>query len=247
MAAMPDPAPADVRRLLEDELRRDGSRPLVTFYDDATGERVELSVVTFVNWVSKTAGLLQDELLLDRGARALVDLPVHWMGPVWLAALWSTGAAATDDHAAVGDVDLVVCGPDQVATYAGGAVPVVALSLLPLAGRFRTPLPGGVVDFAEVVWGQPDVFVPADPPEPDDLAWFDAEGPQTQRDLLTGAAARGDLRARVATEVVPTSRAGLPLFLAPMLAGEGTVWVRHAAPGSWERRCLEERARPAGS
>jgi uncharacterized protein (TIGR03089 family) len=239
--------PADVRRLLADEVRRDGSRPLVTFYDDASGERVELSVVTFANWVAKTAGLLQDELLLDRGARALVDLPVHWLGPVWLTALWSTGAAATDDPTCLGEVDLVVCGPDQVERYARAGVPVVALSLLPMAGRFRSPLPPSVVDFAEVVWGQPDIFAPADPPEPDDLAWFDADGSQTQRELLSSAAARSDLTDRVATEVVPTSRAGLPLLLAPMLAGQGTVWVRNAAPGSWDARCREERARRVGS
>ncbi|PBC79521.1 uncharacterized protein (TIGR03089 family) [Streptomyces sp. TLI_235] len=40
----------------------DPSRPLITFYDDSTGERVELSAKTFDNWVAKTANLLQDEL-----------------------------------------------------------------------------------------------------------------------------------------------------------------------------------------
>ena len=43
------------------------ARPLVTFYDDATGERVELSVATYANWVAKTAGLAQDELDVERG------------------------------------------------------------------------------------------------------------------------------------------------------------------------------------
>jgi uncharacterized protein (TIGR03089 family) len=239
---MPDPTPADVRRVLEDQLARDGSRPVVTFYDDATGERVELSVVTYVNWVAKTAGLLQDELLVDRGGRALVDLPVHWLGPVWLAALWSVGVAATDDVTVASEVDLVVCGPDGLDRYAGGGVPVVALSLLPMAGPFREPLPAGVVDFGAVVWGQPDLFVPADPPEPGDLAWFDASGSSTQGELLGEAGSRVDLARRVATETPPTSRAGLPLLLGPLLAGHGTVWVRHAAEGSWERRCREEQA-----
>ena len=40
--------------LLADALRADPGRPLITFYDDATGERVELSVATFGNWVAKT-------------------------------------------------------------------------------------------------------------------------------------------------------------------------------------------------
>ena len=49
-------------RLLDAALRSDPARPLVTFYDDATGERIELSVTTYANWVAKTASLLQDEL-----------------------------------------------------------------------------------------------------------------------------------------------------------------------------------------
>jgi uncharacterized protein (TIGR03089 family) len=48
--------------LLLAELRRDRSRPLITYYDDETGERVELSVATFDNWVAKTVGLLRDGL-----------------------------------------------------------------------------------------------------------------------------------------------------------------------------------------
>jgi uncharacterized protein (TIGR03089 family) len=44
--------------VLADLLRRDPGRPLVTFYDDATGERVELSVATYANWVAKTSSLL---------------------------------------------------------------------------------------------------------------------------------------------------------------------------------------------
>src|SRR5690606_33707705 len=54
-----DRTPAD---LLSSALAADPGRPLVTFYDDATGERVELSVATFAYWVAKTANLLQDEL-----------------------------------------------------------------------------------------------------------------------------------------------------------------------------------------
>ena len=34
------------------------TQPLVTFYDDATGERTELSGITVGNWVAKTGNLL---------------------------------------------------------------------------------------------------------------------------------------------------------------------------------------------
>src|SRR4051812_50052050 len=65
-------------------LRTGATRPLVTFYDDASGERVELSVATYANWVAKTAGLLQDELDLVRGGLGLVGLPTHRLGAGWV-------------------------------------------------------------------------------------------------------------------------------------------------------------------
>ncbi len=238
------PAAADVRRALEHQLRVDGSRPLVTFYDDATGERVELSVVTYANWVAKTAGLLEDDLMVERGGTALVDLPPHWLGPVWLGALWSLGVAVTDDRSRVGPVDLVVCGPEDVAEHATSGVPVVALSLLPMAARFRSSLPPGVVDFGEVVWSQPDLFVPSDPPEPSDVAWVDATGSWSQQDLLAEAVG---VPGRLLTEVSPTSRGGLSAFLGPLLSGDGTVWVRHAeaaGPTRLAERAASERATP---
>ena len=38
----------------------DPTRPLLTYYDDATGERTELSGTSLANWVAKTANLLVD-------------------------------------------------------------------------------------------------------------------------------------------------------------------------------------------
>ena len=59
-----------VRGVLDGRARRDPGRPLVTWYDDATGERVELSVATYANWVAKTASLLVEEHDLERGDSA---------------------------------------------------------------------------------------------------------------------------------------------------------------------------------
>ena len=158
--------PRDVPRCPRATCARDPARPLVTFYDDATGERVELSVTTYANWVAKTAGLAQDELDVERGGLVLVDLPTHWLGAVWLGAAWSLGLEVTDDPTLAGEADLVVCGPDGVATYAEHAarVPVVALSLRPLGGRFTEALPTGVTDYGAVVLAQPDAFTAYDPP-----------------------------------------------------------------------------------
>ena len=226
--------------LLDGLLRADGARPLVTFYDDATGERVELSVVTYANWVAKTAGLVQDELGLERGDRVRVDLPAHWLTPVWLGAAWTVGLEVITDVEE--GADLVVCGPDEVERYAAGDAPVVALSLLPMGARFREPLPDGVVDYGAVVWGQPDSFLPLDPPAPDDVAW---RGDQllTQADVAVGAGAESwEPGTRLLTDLSPVSDAGLAGFIGPLVAQGGTVWVANPDPEGWDHRASVERA-----
>ena len=238
--------PSTFSALLAGQLRSDPARPLVTFYDDATGERVELSVTTYANWVAKTAGLVQDELDVERGGLVLVDLPTHWLGAVWLGAAWSLGLRVTDDRDQLDAADLVVCGPDGVDELADAAarVPVVALSLRPLGARFDTALPPGVVDYGAVVLGQPDAFIPYDPPAGDDVAWVDATGEQLQA-ALNARAAGEDLvleGGRLLTDVNPCSRAGLGTLLAPLAHGGGTVWVRHPDETGWSRRYDAERA-----
>src|SRR5688572_12431726 len=83
--------------VLRAQLRRDPGRPLVTWYDHATGERVELSVTTYANWVAKAASLLVEEGDLERGMRLRIDLPTHWLGPVFLGAAWTVGLVVTSD------------------------------------------------------------------------------------------------------------------------------------------------------
>ncbi|MGI8900008.1 MAG: TIGR03089 family protein [Nocardioides sp.] len=234
---------------LATQLRSDAARPLVTFYDDATGERVELSVTTYANWVAKTAGLVQDELDGDRGQLVFVDLPTHWIGAVWLGAAWSIGMCVTDDPARVGQADLVVCGPEGTEEYADltGRMPVVAISLRPMGASFAEPLPPGVVDYGAVVLGQPDHFTADDPPTGEDLAWVGGQEPAdrlTQSDLIALATASpADAGGgRLLTDVSPTTRRGLTTLLGPLLGGGGTVWVRRPDEGGWQRRYDAERA-----
>ena len=234
--------------VLDAQLRTDAARPLVTFYDDATGERVELSVTTYANWVAKTASLLQEELDLERGQLAVVDLPTHWLGAVWLGAAWSLGLRVTDDISRLGDGGgpaVVACGPDGLGEYAGltATLPVVAMSLRPMAGRFTEALPTGVVDYSAVVLGQPDAFTAFDPPAPDDEAWVGSE--RLSQAQLFGRAESSTLLepgGRLLTDVNPCSAAGLTTLLAPLVAGGGTVWVRHPDEAGWERRREAERA-----
>ena len=226
-------------------LRQEPTRPMVTFYDDATGERIELSVTTYANWVAKTAGLATDELDAERGGLVLVDLPAHWQGAVWLGAAWSLGLTVTDDPALAGRADLVVCGPDGVASYAEQAarVPVVGLSLRPLGGRFTEELPTGVTDYGAVVLAQPDAFTAWDPPHADDAAWRDAEGTTTQAVLLAEAAESSVVSTggRLLTDVNPCTRDGLGTLLAATVHGGAVVWVAHPDEAGWAARAEQER------
>ena len=232
--------------VLTEQLRGDGSRPFVTFYDDATGERVELSLTTYANWVAKTAGLVQDDLDGERGGLVVVDLPTHWLGAVWLGAAWTLGLVVTDDGGRAGEADLVVCAPDGVPAYAerAASVPVVALSLRPLGGRFLEPLPTGVVDYGAVVLAQPDVFLPLDPPSPHDPAWSGPDGTSSQAQLLASAERSEVVTTgeRLLTDVSATSRPGVETLLAPLVHGGGTVWVRHPVAERWDVLARQERA-----
>ncbi|MFN8189369.1 MAG: TIGR03089 family protein [Nocardioidaceae bacterium] len=226
------------RDLLATRLRHRPGDPLVTFYDEATGERTELSVTTYANWVAKTASLLLDELGLERGDRLLVDLPAHWLGPVVLGSAWTAGLEVVWE----GDPDAVVCGPDALGRWAASALelPVVASALLPLGVRFASPLPDGVHDLGVEVWGQPDSFVPWDPPGDDDPAVAGISHGE-----LWSRAARGSTvppATRLLSTVSPTSPAGLATFTDTLAADGSLVVVVHAARTRLEAIAAAERA-----
>lgn len=73
-------------------MRRDPARPLLTWYDDATGERVELSVATTANWAAKTANFLVEE---DISAVRLKP-GEHWLAAIVALGAWTAGTAVGD-------------------------------------------------------------------------------------------------------------------------------------------------------
>jgi uncharacterized protein (TIGR03089 family) len=232
--------PRTFPELLAARLQGDPGQPLVTAYDDATGERTELSVTTYANWVSKTANLLTDELGLDAGDTVLLDLPSHWLVPVFLGAAWSSALAVTTDP----DVphDVVVCGPDTVEDHEGSD-PVVACALLPFAVRFGEALPSGVLDYGLLWPGQSDVFVPFTAPTPDTPAWRGPGQARTHAELLEEATVAGYAPgARLLTDVHPAAEHGVPAFLGPLLSGGSLVLLRHPGTQTWPARTEDERA-----
>ena len=61
--------------LLDPLLAADPVGPRITYYDDATGERIELSTVTLANWAAKTGNLLRDELGAGPASRVACCCP----------------------------------------------------------------------------------------------------------------------------------------------------------------------------
>ncbi|MFF2730514.1 TIGR03089 family protein [Streptomyces sp. NPDC058008] len=223
-----DRTPAD---LLRSALAADPGRPLVTFYDDATGERVELSVATFANWVAKTANLLQGDLAAEPGDRLALLLPAHWQSAVWLLACSSVGVVAEvgGDPATA---DLVVSGPDTLDRARACRGERVALALRPLGGRFPQP-PEGFADYAVEVPGQGDRFAPYAPVDPAAPALTVAGDALTADQLV--ARAREDAAAlgltpgaRLLTGRTYDTWEGLSAGLfAPLAAGGSVVLCRH--------------------
>jgi uncharacterized protein (TIGR03089 family) len=165
---MPPIGPA---ALLASARDRDPARPLLTHYDDSTGERVELSATTLDNWVAKTANLLQDEFDVGPGSTVAVALPVHWQTAAVLLGVWSCGAAVLDsvpeDDGGLSGVDVVLASQDRLAALEeeDADVEMLGLSLHPLGGGM-TGYVGPARDFALEVRTAGDRFTPWSTPDP---------------------------------------------------------------------------------
>jgi uncharacterized protein (TIGR03089 family) len=223
-------------QLLGGLLANGAARPLVTFYDDASGERTELSVATYANWVAKVSSLLVEELGVEHGSRLLVDLPAHWLGTVVLGAAWNCGLEVVWE----GHADAVVTGPDGVDRWASlaGDLPVVASALQPLAGRFPEPLPPGLHDLGVEVWAQPDAFVPWDPPADDDPAVTGVSQGELWRAAAAGSLTGGD---RLLSESNPASPSGLVSLTEPLASSGSLVLVVNASVDRRELIAADER------
>ena len=159
--------------LIERRTRQAGDRPLVTWYDDALGQRIELSWKTFENWVAKTANLLVDELGLGPGDRVATMLDGHWQAPVVLAACWRAGVsvvpagAGVDGEAAAALLATAGCAAcfvhEDLLTlvlqrFAASQPPAALVAVTgDLLGRGTVDL-GRALPFGRIVPGMPDEF-----------------------------------------------------------------------------------------
>ena len=72
-------------------MARAGLGDLITYYDDATGERTGLSAEAIGDWSAATAALLTDGCGLRAGSQAAVLLPPHWQTAAVLLGTWAAG------------------------------------------------------------------------------------------------------------------------------------------------------------
>ncbi len=208
--------------------------PRITYYDDAIGERIELSTVTLANWAAKTGNLLRDELGAGPGTRVAVLLPAHWQTAAVLLGIWWIGAEAVLGQP--GGCDIALCTADRLsdADDAVGSGEIAVLSLDPF-GKPVADLPIGVTDYATSVRVHGDQISPERQPGP-------ALNGQSVSDVLvaaqSSAAAQGFTRDdRVMSTVDWTSGDDLTAHLLAILAaGASLVQVANPDASVLDRR-----------
>jgi uncharacterized protein (TIGR03089 family) len=224
----------------------DPSLPWLTHYDDASGERTELSGATLANWVAKTANLLVDGLGLSHGDRVSTWLPPHWQSAAVLLGAWTAGltVAYAEPTAEGSDVEFASLEAVEAGAPEGTADRFV-LGLAPM-GMPLTETPAGWADYVAAVRQHGDVFsgpaVDASAP-----AMIDPTGqPVTHGDLLARAANRAsELGIAPSTRVVIDADAHpypLEWLLAPLSVGSTIVLSTHTDLRKLAARAEAEKA-----
>jgi len=216
--------------------------PFVTFYDEQTGERSELSAKSLANWVAKTHFLLTDELGLGVGDSALVALPAHWISVPALLGVLSAGLAVSGDASAAAAAFVA----PSTTGLAAGVPDVYCIAPSSAAFGLRGDVPDGAQDYVLAVRPQPD-------------AWASVRAPASAADECWDGLSRGEVvelaRARAA-ELGLTAGARVltardwtgpadwvDTLLAPLSVGGSVVYVRNAADAAvLTRRAEQERA-----
>jgi uncharacterized protein (TIGR03089 family) len=220
--------------LLDPLLRSDPAGPRITYYDDASGERIELSAATLANWAAKTGNLLRDELGAGPDTRVALFLPAHWQTVAVLFGIWWIGAEALIGAA---DADIALCTAERIDDAV--ADEVVALSLDPF-GRPVADLPVGITDYATSVRVHGDQIAAEARPGP-------ALDGLSVDDVLTtarnAAAAKGltNTDRVLSTAGWDTAEALLDNMLGVFAAGASLVQVAHPDPAAMQRRTETEK------
>jgi uncharacterized protein (TIGR03089 family) len=234
------PNPTSPEALFDRLLRTDPTVPLLTFYDDSTGERAELSAKSLGNWVAKTHFLLLDGLGLGVGEQAAVRLPVHWLVAPVLLGCWFAGLEVLSDPA--GPVPVGFADAGSLAERPLPVEELYAVSLLSMA-RPDVP-PPGAEDFTSSVRPMPDAWpgvrAQAGPSDPG------LDGASRAELVAAARAAAGELGLAEGGRLLWTGTGTGPAdwtrwLLAPLAVGGSVVLVRNPDPAKYRQRATSER------
>jgi uncharacterized protein (TIGR03089 family) len=227
--------------LLDPLLSANPMGPRITFYDDATGERIELSTVTLANWAAKTANLLRDELGAGPGTRVAVLLPAHWQTAAVLLGVWWIGAEVVCS----GSADIALCTADRLAeaddvVADGNQTGEVAVLSLDPFGKPADGLPIGVTDYATAVRVHGDQVTPEHSPGP---ALDGRSVPEVLAAAQRSAQDRGliDTDRVMSALVWATPHQMTDNLLAVFAAGASLVQVTNPDPALLDRRRVTEK------
>lgn len=219
-------------------LATDPGRPFVTYYDESSGERSELSRKSLANWIAKTHFLLTDELGLGVGDTAVVALPAHWISVPAILGCLTAGLALTDS------------GPGEVGFTEPARLPldapdVYAIAPSSAAVGLGDAVPDGATDYVSAVRPQPDkwptVRLAAD--SDDECLPGATRGEVVERARARAAELGADVGARLLSTADWTmSSDWVDALFVPLVVGGSLVIVRNADDTVVERRMAQERA-----
>ncbi|MEV7984585.1 TIGR03089 family protein [Micromonospora sp. NPDC085948] len=91
----------------------DAEQPLLSYRDEATGERVDLTAQQVGVWAARSASLLRDGCGLGPGSRVAVLLPPHWRTAAVLLGAWASGLAVSFRPRATAGLPVLEPGGDR--------------------------------------------------------------------------------------------------------------------------------------
>ena len=223
-----------LQRLLPSLNRADATAPRVTFYDDATGERIELSAKVLSNWAAKAANALVEEFDAALGTTVGLVLPLHWRAFYWALAAWDLGATVVVGPGA-DDADVVVTDDAAVASEAVDEGRYAVLVTLAALARSRPDTPSGAMDEARELATFGDAFV-GDPADDDDIALVTGARDTAYREVVDPHAFEPGARVRVPAELGAALRCAVSVW-----SRDGSVVIIRNAVGDQASRLAAER------
>lgn len=230
-----------------------GGEPVLSYLDEATGERADLTAELLGEWAGRSAGLLRDGCGLRPGDRVAVLLPPHWRTAAVLIGAWSVGLAVSFRPRALAGLPVLEPGADR---------PYDAVFVTPerlddwledvpdgthryLVGTGAGPLaevPPGWLDWSAEVLRHPaavpdlGALRPADPASPDGTSYGEWGA------LARAVAEQLDLRAgdRLLVDAAEHEQP-LKWLLAPLAAGASVLLCANLDRAGLDARIAAER------